>query len=45
LKMWRERLWERFGIAATAYYGGEKRIGRVTVSIYNTVAIHHPELI
>jgi len=45
LKMWGEGLWERLGISATAYYGGEKRIGRVTVSIYNAVAIHDPELV
>ena len=45
LKMWRERLREKFGIAATAYYGGEKRLGGVTISIYNTVAIHHPEIV
>jgi len=44
LKMWRERLREKFGLTATAYYGGEKRLGRITVSIYNTVAIHHPEI-
>ena len=45
LKMWRERLREKFGLTATAYYGGEKRLGRITVSIYNTVAIHHPEIV
>ena len=45
LKMWRERLREKFGLTATAYYGGEKRLGRITISIYNTIAIHHPEIV
>jgi len=45
LKMWKERLREKFGLTATAYYGGEKRLGLITVSIYNTIAIHHPEIV
>jgi len=45
LKMWVERLGEKFGIRAAAFYGGAKSIGRVTVTIYNTVSMTHPELL
>jgi len=44
LKMWIDRLREKFKLSATAFYGGSKRLGRVTVTIYNTVSINHPEL-
>jgi superfamily II DNA or RNA helicase len=43
--MWVERLGEKFGIRAAAFYGGAKNIGRVTVTIYNTVSMTHPELL
>jgi superfamily II DNA or RNA helicase len=45
LKMWIERLREKFGLSATAFYGGSKKIGRITVTIYNTVSMIHPELL
>jgi len=40
LKMWIERLREKFGIVATPYYGQVKRLSKFTVSIYNTVSTH-----
>ncbi|MEM1731259.1 MAG: DEAD/DEAH box helicase [Ignisphaera sp.] len=45
LKMWVERLREKFNIVATPYYGYVKKLSTTTVSIYNTVAMHHPELL
>jgi superfamily II DNA or RNA helicase len=45
LKMWIERLGEKFGLSASAFYGGSKKIGRITVTIYNTVSMIHPELL
>ena len=45
LKMWIERLREKFGLSASAFYGGSKKIGRITVTIYNTVSMIHPELL
>jgi len=45
LKMWIERLREKFGLYASAFYGGSKKIGRITVTIYNTVSMIHPELL
>jgi len=44
LKMWIDRLREKFKLSATAFYGGSKRLGRITVTIYNTVSMNHPEL-
>jgi len=43
--MWIDRLREKFKLSATAFYGGSKRLGRITVTIYNTVSINHPELL
>ena len=43
--MWVERLAEKFGLRATPYYGEAKRLSKITVSIYNTVSIYHPELL
>jgi len=45
LKMWIERLREKFNLSATAFYGGYKKLGRITVTIYNTVSMKHPELL
>ncbi|MEM2470861.1 MAG: DEAD/DEAH box helicase family protein [Nitrososphaerota archaeon] len=45
LKMRVERLREKFNIVATPYYGYIKRLSTTTVSIYNIVAMHHPELL
>jgi superfamily II DNA or RNA helicase len=43
--MWIERLREKFSLSASAFYGGSKKIGRITVTIYNTVSMIHPELL
>jgi len=45
LKMWIERLGEKFGLYASAFYGGSKKISKITVTIYNTVSMIHPELL
>ncbi len=45
LKMWIDRLREKFQLSATAYYGGCKKLGRITVTIYNTISMNHPELL
>jgi len=43
--MWIERLGEKFSLSASAFYGGSKKISRITVTIYNTVSMIHPELL
>jgi len=40
LKMWQESLKVKFNLEATAFYDREKVLSNLTISIYNSVALH-----
>jgi superfamily II DNA or RNA helicase len=44
LKTWRSALRRNFNLEATAFYGQEKELSRLTISIYNSVVLH-PEIL
>jgi superfamily II DNA or RNA helicase len=40
LKTWLSALKRNFGLEATAFYGQEKELSNITISIYNSVVLH-----